>query len=400
MKLMQTTFAHGNGPYSRCLEWAISVNDELEKQTGKRLPIVLPLVYPGRQERIMKEEIDSKYPSFTTDHPNEIWLDRTQGELLHKLMFKSQSYEENLDFLISEYENIENQMHTHLDGKRVLENFLTREMQVFDLRDIEFQLGLNNRVQTPIPIQYYTAGGAGPFDEILERAIKDPEVKLDKDVMKRAIPIAKRMIENQKIIFSNDPGVFSYDGSRILGDNEVLTPPFVHPPKQDNTSLPGKGIYFLMTGIDGVREGGMYDSIKKLGMQIYAPGFSINNLPENIRETAIALEPSKINNPSILAQYSRAGWSSVWLAHMAEKGFLSPRHDDKDDPEILFNLRGIEKLGLGAIINSNPMASLQRAIELSKTTRQYNQGLVEKYGTIDGIRFSAEKVVSDLVSLS
>ena len=57
MKLIETTFAHGNGPYSRCVEWAISVNDELEKITGERLPIIVTLVYPGRQERIMKEEI-------------------------------------------------------------------------------------------------------------------------------------------------------------------------------------------------------------------------------------------------------------------------------------------------------------------------------------------------------
>ena len=56
MGYIETTFAHGNGPYARTGEWAIAVNDERENRGLSRLPIIVPLVYPGRQERILKEE--------------------------------------------------------------------------------------------------------------------------------------------------------------------------------------------------------------------------------------------------------------------------------------------------------------------------------------------------------
>ena len=57
MNYINTTFAHGNGPFSRTLDWAISVNNERTQRGLQRLSVVVPLVYPRRQERIMREEI-------------------------------------------------------------------------------------------------------------------------------------------------------------------------------------------------------------------------------------------------------------------------------------------------------------------------------------------------------
>ena len=396
MDYINTTFAHGNGPYSRCVDWAVEVNNVRQERDLDRLPIVVPLVYPGRQERIMKEELGEDY---LKDNPHEILFDRKQGELLGKLMFKGADYATNLRVLARDYKSIEEKTLQHLDGKRKVESF-DGEVVKMDLRDCAFQLGLNNRMQTGFGNQFYTAGGAGPFDELLERAIRDSDVKLDEEAMRGAFPIAQRMIEDQEIIFSNEPGVFSYDGARELEDNEVLTPPFIHIPKLDYTELPGKGIYLLMTGIDGVRESKMYDAVAGLDMQIYAPKFSINGLPDSIKDKAIALNPNQINNPNIVAQYARAGWSSVWLSHMAKKGFISPAYQKADDPEMIFNERGIKALGLGAIIEgdstSSALSALEKSIELAEDVGGFNQSLIEKYGTIDGIKFSAEKVVDFL----
>jgi len=396
MNFINTTFAHGNGPYARIVEWAIEINNVRENRGLPRLPIVVPLVYPGRQEKIMKEEItENVSENFLGRHPEEILLDSKQGELLAKLMFRGEDYSENLRFLVEHYEGVEENMQRHLEGKRKVET-LEGEIREIDMRDCEFQLGLNNRMQTGITTQFYTAGGAGPFDEILERSLVDSEVKLDKDSMKAAIPIAKRMINNQKIIFLNIPGVFSYDNSRIKRSKEIFTPPFIHPAKPDETELPGKGIYLLMTGIDGIRESGMYDAIADLDMQIYAPNFSIRSLPIRIRDKVVSLAPSKITNPNIVAQYARGGWSSVWRSHMSEKGFLTSPYFEKDDPEMLFNEKGIVKLGLGAVIHDNPKKALEESIRLSEKVGNYNKELIKSYGTLDGIKYSAEKVVNFL----
>ncbi len=392
MSYIATTFAHGNGPYSRCVEWAVQLNNCREENKLKRLPIVVPLVYPGRQERILKEELGNQ---LIVRYPDEILFDKKYGWLLAELMFKGKDYSENLMQLSRQYSAIEAEIQKHLDGKRELQTFDGRNIEL-DLRDAELQLGLNNRIQTLLPNQFYTAGGAGPFDEILERAILDKEVQIDKESMKKALPIARRMIENQKIIFSNEPGVFSYDAERTLKRNERLTPPFVHFPKSDYTELPGKGVYLLMTGIDGIREGGMYDAVIEFGMCLFAPEFSIKSLPESIRNKVTPLAPSKINNPNVLCQYARAGWSSVWLSHLAEKGFISPKHPEKDDPEILFNQRGIEMLGLGTIIDKNPKASLEKAISLAERVSNFNDNLKRKYETLDGISYAAKIVFQEM----
>lgn len=391
MAYINTTFAHGNGPFSRTLDWAIAVNNERERRGMPRLPIVFPLVYPGRQERIMKEEIASNSGNDLLN-PDEIWLDKTQGEILAKLIFNGNDYAENLRLLKQNYFQAESDMQRHLDGKRKVET-LDGRVDEIDLRDCAFQLGLNNRMQTGLPNQFYTSGGAGPFDEILERAILDKDIVFDKKIMLEALSVARKMIENQAIIFSNEPGVFSYDKSRQVRKNEVFTPPFIHFPKPDSAELLGKGIYLLMTGIDGIRESGMYHAVLELGMRIYSPGFSINSLPEEIRKKAILLNPNQINNPNIVAQYARAGWSTVWLSHLAEKGFITPPYQKTDDPEMLFNERGIRKLKLGVVVEDNPRESLQKALELAEHTRDYNQCLIRRYGTLDGINYAAKKVV-------
>jgi len=396
MQYINTTFAHGNGPYSRCAEWAIEVNNVRQERGLPRLPIVVPLVYPERQERILREEIAINIsPDFLTLHPEEILFDKRQGELLAKLMFKQKYYSDNLRILSRDYQKIEEQTQKHLETIAQLETFDKRIIDI-DLRDCAFQLGLNNRMQTGLPNQFYTAGGAGPFDELLERAIADNEIALDKEVMRNTLSIAQKMIANQKMIFSNYPGVFSYDDDRKLRDVEKLTPSFIHPPKPDTTPLPNKGIYLLMTGIDGIRESGMYDAVLELGMQIYAPGFSIKTLPDEIKDKAISLNPSQINNPNILAQYARAGWSSVWLSHLSNKGFLTLAYQKNDDPEMLFNERGIVKLELGAVIRDNPRAALEESIELAQHIEKFNEYLIQEYGTLDGIKYAAEKVVDYL----
>ncbi|MBT4166276.1 hypothetical protein HOE04_04530 [archaeon] len=390
MSYINTTFTHGNGPYSRCIEWAVSANDVREERGLERLQIVVPLVYPGIQEDIMKAEIENNVSeNFLEKHPDEIWLDGGQGELLEKLMFKGKDYKEHLKFLAENYSDVETEMWEHLDGVREIERLYQssfqkgldkRILEEIDLRDCSFQLGLNNRIQTGLPNQFYTAGGAGPFDELLRRAYLEEWMDRDIDIID-VFSVARKMIKSQRIIFSNEPGVFSYDKARRLGVNEVLTPPFIHPPKENNTELSGKGIYFLETGIEGIMESDIYDAIGDFGMRIYG----VNDLG-----------PSQINNPNIVAQYARAGWSSVWLSQLSEKGFISPAYQEGDDPEMIFNERSMRDLGLGAIIEDNAHDALEKSLELSESVGKYNAKLKAKYGTLDGIRYTAEKVVDCL----
>jgi len=393
MNLINTTFAHGNGPYSRCVEWAIEVNNVREERGLGRLGIIVPLIYPDRQREILKIEIASNVAQdFLDKHPDEILFDEVQGILLSQLMFSGSNYSENLTKLHQKYYDIESKIQKHLSGTGKLKTFTGKSVKV-DFKQIILQLGLNNRVQTNLPSQFYSTAGAGPFDEILEKSNEENEIKIDRMLIEKVLPIAKRMMENQEIIFSNYPGVFSYDNARKLRQNEMLTPPFIHPRKKDNTKI-AKGVYLIVTGIDGIRQSNFYNAVKGLGMKIYTQPHSIKDLPKEIE--VMPLELDKINNPNILVIYARSGWSSVWTAHLTGKGFMTPKFLAEDDPEIFFNEKSILKLHIGAVVNHDVIAALDEALKLSKKTFGFNRMILEKYGTLDGIRFAAEKVVDAL----
>ena len=63
---------------------------------------------------------------------------------------------------------------------------------------------------------------------------------------------------------------------------------------------------------------------------------------------------------------------------------------------MIFNERGIKKFGLGAIIEDNPPKALEKSLEFASKVSEYNSELIFRYGTLDGIRYSAEKVVDYL----
>ena len=79
--------------------------------------------------------------------------------------------------------------------------------------------------------------------------------------------------------------------------------------------------------------------------------------------------------------------------HGLNVGLLFPKHDSKDDPEILMNNLGVKRLGLGVEIDlKNPRKSLEEALELAKGNAEFNRKIKEKYGTLDGIEYIAETI--------
>ena len=88
MKHIQTTFAHGNGPFSRVVDLVIEYNNLREKNGLERLPAVFPLVpsyafkgkEPGsRQKQFMKEVAEEAAgKEFIMEHPYEFLLDIKQ----------------------------------------------------------------------------------------------------------------------------------------------------------------------------------------------------------------------------------------------------------------------------------------------------------------------------------
>jgi len=385
MKYMIGTFAHGNGPYSRVLDLGIAINDELERRKLDRLPIIMPLVYGERQKKIMQEEIESLGKDFSKMQ-DEILLDEFYGDILNELFFKGGNYQENLELLIEKQPKQEETLRDYLSGILTLKTFDGREERVLG-ENVEFEISHNPRVATKYPLSFYTT--IGYFSEILLHASKEAKkgdlkfnAKLLDEVRKN---IANKIEEDKSIHFMPEPFVFSYLEDRERYRHEIFTPPFVHMPAA-NTEQVEKGMYVMVTGIDGLQT--LFDSVNEFGMKVYCPPFIKLEYADN------RFTPEFVANPNIKCQFARTGWSSVWLSHMTETPLIAPAYIEGDDPEIFFNERSVRKLGLAVIFDGkNPKEVLQEADALKPRMQEVNKKLVENYGTLDGIDYTANAIV-------
>jgi len=409
---IQTTFAHGNGPYSRMVELVIAYNDIREKNGYERLSAVFPLVpsyafsgkEPGsRQVQFMKETAEeAKGKDFLEQHPYELLLDIKQGGLLDRIFYKGSNFLEALLAFRDSCSLNEEEFKSMVEKGRKEVKTLRGETVTIDLRDSEIEFGMNNRLRTNHSNAFYINAGAGYFDEVLlkrffelsNKKTRDKSEIREKEIIKDVLDNTFPLTYYQKLHFLSDPGVFSYNPERKQKrKTELSSPPQMHIPKLDTTHLEKEGLYVMLTGIEGLAESGIYDIASKMGLQIYSSDDKFNEKHKGIKHP-----PFKIANPKIIAQVARTGWSSVWSVHMLAEhglnvGLLFPKHDSKDDPEILMNNLGVKRLGLGVEIDlKNPRKSLEEALELAKGNAEFNRKIKEKYGTLDGIEYIAETI--------
>ena len=79
--------------------------------------------------------------------------------------------------------------------------------------------------------------------------------------------------------------------------------------------------------------------------------------------------------------------------------FVCPEFDPKDDPEIYFINRCVEKLGLGAVYRGQSLSDLiNEAESLKPRIKTFNQKLLSQFGTLDGNRYAAKLIVEKLLS--
>lgn len=183
---MITTFAYGNGPYTRTVDLGLAINAELEQRGQSSLQIIVPLVYGERQRRIMLED----FGLVVHEKPDLILLDETYGKILNDLFFKTGHYQQNLEFLLENQPRLEQQVRDYLSGTLELRNF-NGDSRKLTGKDIEFEISHNPRVSTGFQKSYYTT--IGLFSEILERTIEERIPGFDSAVVREAIAIAKKL---------------------------------------------------------------------------------------------------------------------------------------------------------------------------------------------------------------
>jgi hypothetical protein len=385
MKYIILNFAYGYGPFLRTTELAVAVNEILEKRIGRRFHIIVPWVYGEKQKQIMHEE----FAGIINKYPEELLLDKKLGGFLASVFYGEKDYEESLEFYLRNHKKIQKKIAAYFSHGLTAETFGGDRITIAK-KDISLTITRAPRISFPIKPAYFS--GFAFISEILERALSVDEVASDKKILKKLIPLYRKIEKKHELHFIAEPATFSYIKNRNKKyKTEILTPPNSALPKKSVKRYDIKqGIYVTVTGIPGLER--LFKEARRLGLELYT------NKPETIMGGKKAL-PDIIGCKKILLHFARSGWGSVWLSQFTGVPFITPAFDGLDDPEIYFNNICIDKLGLGKIYQGQSFVELLKfKSKYLKNVKKINRDLKNKYGTVDGIKFTAEKIVEHYLS--
>ncbi len=383
MKYIVTNFVYGTGPYLRTTELALAINNEMEKRAKPHFGVIVPWVYGEKQKRIMLEEFGDLNMKF----PGEIWLCSELGKILNTIFYGNNTYEQALKLWVSNFEKLNAEASKLLSSQIEVES-LDGQKQIISGSDIEFELSRAGRIKYGIRTSYgVTFGNAS---EILKNTldVSEKEIAVDRNLVKDAIKIAEDVEFQYKFTCVAHPGTFSFLENRKTIGREIIIPPTILPPKPNKDPIQ-EGIFITITGIPGLER--LYNEARDLGLKLYS------NDPSTVPGSERLL-PNVIPNPKIKLQFARSGWGSVWLSQLSGTPFVCPEFDPLDDPEIYFNNKCIEKLGLGIVYRGQPLSDiLIEAEKLRPGIQKINQELLDKFGTYNGNEYAAKIIVDDML---
>mgnify|MGYP001603163284 CR=1 FL=1 len=314
-------------------------------------------------------------------------LDEKLGALLRSIFYADSSYEAALEKWVRGYERVSDAAHEHLSGKFEVET-LFGERHVVNGKDIIVELSRSPRVTYAVAPSYFSSFAY--VEEILERLMDEPEatVRVDRDLVRRGIKTARRAEEGCQLYALAYPSTFSFDPYPGRYPNEIEVPPLVPPPLPHREAL-ASGIYVTITGIPGLER--LYADARRMGITLYSNDIAAV-------AGAIQASPRVIPNERILFQFARSGWSSVWTSMLSGTPIVVPDFDSEDDPEIYFNNKTIEALKIGFVWRGESLEDIVNAIaELKEPCGRIRKRIEEKWGTVDGNRYSAKLFVDDFI---
>jgi hypothetical protein len=377
-KKLVTNFAYGTGPYLRTTELAIAFNTELEKRGVARLQIIVPLVYGEKQKKIMLEE----FGTYIEAHPYEIVLDSHLGSLLKEVFFTGQqSYEDTLRRWIQSEEDVGARAHAYLSGELHTTTFSGEACHITG-SDITLEINRSPRVAYNIAQSYSTT--FGNIADILERSLQEGEqtIAVSSNLLKEGVMLADSIEGVQTLRMMAYPATFSHNREYVPRySDEVLVPPITDLPQAHEGDIE-RGIFVTITGIEGLER--LYREAESLGLKLYS------NDVDAVPNATKAL-PHIIPNKNVALQFARAGWGSIWLSMFADTPLVVPEFDPTDDPEIYFNNRAVESLGIGAIYRGQPLDELLGGADVMRAhAKKLREDIMNRWGTLNGNQVCAE----------
>ena len=304
--------------------------------------IVMPLIYGDKQKAILEEE-------FGAGH--RIEFDEWLGKLIDSISFKHESYENWLLSWIEHVDHTQDEIKSHL-----------AEHYGSDFIEI---------ARSPI----VSLGGSKSFavlftrsSEILSRAIDEDAITIDKELLKKASDRMRQLENGFTKIFITDPGTFKASEP----DESV---PLTASLKDNSTEVSEPSVYVSVSGIPNKK---LDDIMNKIDLPVFTN-----------KDTS----PHIVADENIVLQVARSGWGACWMSLLSGTPLVVAEYDPSDDPEIYFNNKRTEELGIGLIHKGEKISELMSKLpRLKKSIEDYRSGLEKKYGTLDGAEYVAGKI--------
>lgn len=380
-----TNFAYGTGPYLRTTELLIAFNDALEASGKSRIPFIIPLVYGEKQKRIMREE----FGAHVEKYPDEILLDERFGTILKTIFYGDSTYEDALKKWTEHMDGVSREARAHLEETFEVETLGGVKKKV-NGKEIVVELNRSPRIRLNVAPAYSTSFGY--ISEILKESIEAGReaVNIDTALLAKGVKIARAIEESQKMTAMAYPATFSCRKDYAsLYPTEILVPPITSLPHGDAGGIVEEGIYVTITGIPGLER--LYEEARKIGLMLYS------NDTDAVKGSVKAL-PHVVQNKKIVFQFARSGWGSVWLSLFSGTPIVVPEHDPKDDPEIFFNNRAVEALGIGMVYRGESLSLiLKRCDAMRANCARAKENILARFGAIDGNAECAKLFANDFL---
>lgn len=378
-KYVVVNFAYGSGPYLRATSVALALN-MLREKAGKEIsPIIVPLTYGERQKKVMVDEFGAE--PFKS---RAIIFDRFLGTILRAIFFEHDHFKDALDTWVGGISHSSSEIENYFSGTLKCEDFDGRSVEVKG-GDVIIEIARSPRVNFGRKYSYWSS--FGHLTEIYSRALAENRLGISRRLLIKAKAAARDIEGRYHLHALTDPHALSFEKKRKpLLASEFLTPPILlakqKPPNGE------RGIYVLVSGIPSLEK--IYREATKFGLTVYS------NFPESL-PGSVPMSPKLLHRSRIDFQFARAGWGTISSSIQSGVPLVTPDYIEGEDPEILYNIRTVEKIGIGLVYKGQTLAEIRSALPvLKKNLKSLKESLIRKYGSMDGVLACAERFGLDL----
>lgn len=386
-QLLVTNFAYGIGPFLRTTELAIMFNDTLERAGDPRLVCLVPWVYGEKQKRIMFEE----FGAHEKKYPGELLLDEKLGSILRSVFYGDNTYTAALAAWVATAEQVSHRAKQHLVSTITAETLVGEKVSV-EGKNIVVEINRSPRIRFDVAPSYFTTFGY--VEDILRGALEvgRKEINVVPELLEKGIAVARMVEEPQRMHAVAYPGTFSGSEEYLPKyPSEILVPPIRDAHLEENKEDIEPGIFVTVTGIPGLER--LYREAQDFGLRLYSNDLA--SVPGSVRR----FSPNHGLNKNIVLHFARSGWGSVWLSMLCNTPILVPDFDPADDPEIYFNNKMVEKLGLGTIFKGQSLVDILAQGDLVRDNyAKMRERILQRWGTLDGNQACADIFVKDFLS--